>query len=120
MGDPAGRHTVDVEGIPDFVSGIGERPSDQPVWFEIGRFGPGRFEPGKHEPHSGDHRVVVTRVRCDDESQVTPGRERDVENEFGEQVPQPRPMLGRLPWLAFERRRRALRFLVFFDIEVAG
>ena len=25
-------------------------------------------------------------------------------------------MLGRLPWFAFERRRRALRFLVFFDI----
>ena len=25
-------------------------------------------------------------------------------------------MLGRLPWLAFERRRRALRFLVFFDM----
>jgi hypothetical protein len=30
--------------------------------------------------------------------------------------PQPRPMLGRLPWFAFERRSRALRFLVFFDI----
>lgn len=29
---------------------------------------------------------------------------------------QPRPMLGRLPWFAFERRRRALRFFVFFDI----
>ena len=29
---------------------------------------------------------------------------------------QPRPMLGRLPWFALERRRRALRFLVFFDI----
>jgi hypothetical protein len=27
-----------------------------------------------------------------------------------------RPMLGRLPWFAFERRSRALRFLVFFDI----
>lgn len=26
-------------------------------------------------------------------------------------------MLGRLPWLAFERRMRALRFLVFFDID---
>ena len=25
-------------------------------------------------------------------------------------------MFGRLPWLAFERRIRALRFLVFFDI----
>jgi glycosyltransferase involved in cell wall biosynthesis len=25
-------------------------------------------------------------------------------------------MLGRLPWFALERRRRALRFLVFFDI----
>ena len=25
-------------------------------------------------------------------------------------------MFGRLPWLAFERRRRALRFLVFFDM----
>jgi hypothetical protein len=25
-------------------------------------------------------------------------------------------MLGRLPWFAFERRSRALRFLVFFDI----
>ena len=25
-------------------------------------------------------------------------------------------MFGRLPWFAFERRRRALRFLVFFDI----
>ena len=25
-------------------------------------------------------------------------------------------MFGRLPWLAFERRMRALRFLVFFDI----
>ena len=29
---------------------------------------------------------------------------------------QPRPMLGRLPWLALDRRSRALRFLVFFDI----
>ena len=29
---------------------------------------------------------------------------------------QPRPMLGRLPWFALLRRRRALRFLVFFDI----
>ena len=29
---------------------------------------------------------------------------------------QPRPMLGRLPWFALERRMRALRFLVFFDI----
>jgi hypothetical protein len=29
---------------------------------------------------------------------------------------QPRPMLGRLPWLAFERRMRAFFFLVFFDI----
>ena len=27
-------------------------------------------------------------------------------------------MLGRLPWFAFERRRRALRFLVFFDIGI--
>gem|GEM_PF-3879318 len=25
-------------------------------------------------------------------------------------------MFGRLPWLAFERRMRALRFLVFFDM----
>jgi hypothetical protein len=25
-------------------------------------------------------------------------------------------MLGRLPWFAFERRKRALRFFVFFDI----
>jgi hypothetical protein len=25
-------------------------------------------------------------------------------------------MLGRLPWFAFERRNRALRFFVFFDI----
>ena len=31
---------------------------------------------------------------------------------------QPRPMLGRLPWLALERRSRALRFFVFFDIGV--
>jgi hypothetical protein len=29
---------------------------------------------------------------------------------------QPRPMLGRLPWLAFERRILAFFFLVFFDI----
>jgi len=29
---------------------------------------------------------------------------------------QPRPMLGRLPWFALERRSLALRFLVFFDI----
>ncbi|MFT4656300.1 MAG: hypothetical protein ACI8V4_000461 [Ilumatobacter sp.] len=28
-------------------------------------------------------------------------------------------MLGRLPWFAFERRSRALRFLVFFDIVLA-
>ena len=27
-------------------------------------------------------------------------------------------MFGRLPWLALERRMRALRFLVFFDIGV--
>ena len=35
---------------------------------------------------------------------------------------QPRPMLGRLPWLAFERRMRAFFFLVFFDMghEVSG
>jgi len=25
-------------------------------------------------------------------------------------------MFGRLPWFAFERRIRALRFFVFFDI----
>ena len=31
-------------------------------------------------------------------------------------IAQPRPMLGRLPWLAFERRILALRFLVFFDM----
>ena len=29
---------------------------------------------------------------------------------------QPRPMLGRLPWLALERRIRAFFFFVFFDI----
>jgi hypothetical protein len=29
---------------------------------------------------------------------------------------QPLPMFGRLPWFALERRRRALRFFVFFDI----
>ena len=29
---------------------------------------------------------------------------------------QPRPMFGRLPWFAFERRSRTLRFLVFFDM----
>gem|GEM_PF-3823222 len=29
-------------------------------------------------------------------------------------------MLGRLPWFAFERRRRALRLLVFFDIGLSG
>jgi hypothetical protein len=31
-------------------------------------------------------------------------------------------MLGRLPWLAFERRMRAFFFLVFFDMghEVSG
>jgi len=28
--------------------------------------------------------------------------------------------LGRLPWLAFERRSFALRFLVFFDIGATG
>lgn len=33
---------------------------------------------------------------------------------------QPRPMLGRLPWLALERRSLALRFLVFLDIGVQG
>lgn len=33
-----------------------------------------------------------------------------------QQVRQPRPMLGRLPWLALERRSLALRFLVFLDI----
>jgi hypothetical protein len=27
-------------------------------------------------------------------------------------------MLGRLPWLAFERRIRAFFFLVFFDMNV--
>ena len=27
-------------------------------------------------------------------------------------------MLGRLPWLALERRMRALRFLVFLDIRL--
>ena len=31
---------------------------------------------------------------------------------------QPRPMLGRLPWLALERRSRALRFFVFLDIAI--
>jgi hypothetical protein len=29
---------------------------------------------------------------------------------------QPQPMFGRLPWFALDRRRRALRFLVFFDM----
>ncbi len=35
---------------------------------------------------------------------------------------QPRPMLGRLPWFAFERRMRAFFFFVFFDMgpEVSG
>lgn len=35
---------------------------------------------------------------------------------------QPRPIFGRLPWLAFERRSFALRFLVFLDMacEVIG
>jgi hypothetical protein len=33
-----------------------------------------------------------------------------------EVLAQPRPMLGRLPWLAFERRMRAFFFLVFFDM----
>ena len=36
---------------------------------------------------------------------------------FTRSTAQPRPMFGRLPWLAFERRMRALRFLVFLDIE---
>ena len=63
---------------------------------------------------------MVIRVRCSDETEVTPRRNGYVENEFAEQRPQPRPMLGRLPWLAFERRSRALRFLVFFDIGLAG
>ena len=27
-------------------------------------------------------------------------------------------MLGRLPWFALERRMRALRFLVFFDMSI--
>jgi len=30
--------------------------------------------------------------------------------------PQPRPQFGFLPWLALFRRRRALRFFVFFDM----
>jgi hypothetical protein len=34
----------------------------------------------------------------------------------GEPLAQPRPMLGRLPWFAFERRMRAFFFLVFFDM----
>ncbi len=29
-------------------------------------------------------------------------------------------MLGRLPWFALERRMRALRFLVFFDMGIKG
>jgi hypothetical protein len=29
-------------------------------------------------------------------------------------------MFGRLPWFAFERRIRALRFFVFFDIGIRG
>ena len=32
------------------------------------------------------------------------------------QLCQPRPMLGRLPWFALERRIRAFFFFVFFDI----
>ena len=43
-------------------------------------------------------------------------RRRAVWRAQGLPVRQPRPMLGRLPWLALLRRRRALRFLVFFDI----
>ncbi len=31
-----------------------------------------------------------------------------------------RPMFGRLPWLAFERRSLAFFFFVFFDIGVQG
>ena len=43
---------------------------------------------------------------------VAPGRRRR-----GHRVGrQPRPMLGRLPWLALERRIRAFFFLVFLDI----
>jgi hypothetical protein len=29
-------------------------------------------------------------------------------------------MLGRLPWFALDRRIRALRFLVFFDMRFQG
>jgi hypothetical protein len=42
---------------------------------------------------------------------LAPGRRRLVQHGFRQ-----RPMLGRLPWLALERRIRAFFFFVFFDM----
>ena len=50
---------------------------------------------------------------------LTPGGRRRHDVERARAI-QPRPTFGRLPWLAFERRMRALRFLVFFDIAGAA
>ncbi len=52
---------------------------------------------------------VGDRHAVEDVDDVVPARRRNVAD-------QPRPMFGRLPWFAFERRSFALRFFVFFDI----
>src|SRR5207253_9414400 len=47
---------------------------------------------------------------------VAPGG-RGRQDRWRDGADQPRPMFGRLPWFAFERRMRAFFFLVFLDME---
>ena len=79
---------------------------------------PRRSPRGRHRPPaSGRDR----RRRCRGSGRRRPhagsaGRDRAPSQRVG----QPRPMFGRLPWFALERRMRALALLVLFDIGRPG
>jgi hypothetical protein len=82
------------------------------------------FAGGVDAQCQGDHITVV--VGAEMQTDASPWLARSAEIQCNEaraggrsnlrRVGQPRPMLGRLPWLAFERRSLAFFFLVFFDI----
>lgn len=66
--------------------------------------------------HGTGHTVpTATDIGGATEAQSHP-TSRVVSDDHLQQSGQPRPMFGRLPWLALERRSLALRFFVFLDI----
>ena len=85
------------------VGAVHDRTGD-----EVLRLDPGSPPPARRRPPTSGtgprprHRGGRRRRRHDGSSAAS--------------TPQPRPMLGRLPWLALDRRSRALRFFVFFDM----